>query len=308
MEGRRSDLLLGDRHRCAGWPLPGTAFDWVVADPALPVELPHPHLSDVRRHRLRLVPGARSRVPLVHRAAGNRDRRRWQDRNSLARRATTHGRPHFRLVPAGPAVLRSEQRLPLRRSRARSSSARPTRSAQLRRSFVAIASYDFVSWSDSGGATHNVTALRLRRPTRRPTSPTRLRRRSRSPPRRTVRRSRARSPCRATASDAGGVARCAVQAGRGESGRGGYEQPLPGASGTSNAATLGAAHGDRGRAGRERQHGHLCSDRHHGAEFRRVPGGSVEGRVFPQPHAHGLPDRDPLRERDRQRLGAAAVP
>ena len=98
--------------------------------------------------------------------------------------------------------------------------------------FLAIASYDFVSWSDNGGATHNVTAPATA------TTYTATYVADKTPPTVSVTAPANGSTVFGRGHPAGDrlrcrrCGRCAVQAGRGESGRGGYEQPRTRHSGT----------------------------------------------------------------------------
>ncbi len=70
--------------------------------PALPVELPQPHLPDVRRRRRRLLPGAGPRVPLVPRDPSHRDRRRRTPAHDERQHPAADREPDVPVEPDGP--------------------------------------------------------------------------------------------------------------------------------------------------------------------------------------------------------------
>ncbi len=138
--------------------LPGIGALVDADPPPLPVELPHAHRPDVDRRRLRIVHRSRPRVPVVSRAAADRDRLRRPVDDDERR--------------APPAVRRADVRVEPQRARSSSSNSvagtTPFTRTVITGSTNTISAgspqtlngtnYVFSSWSDGGAASHNITA------------------------------------------------------------------------------------------------------------------------------------------------------
>ena len=157
LEGGRPDFVHRARDRpAAGQPSRvGTLLGPAVA--ALSIELPHAYAPELDGHRQRLVQRARSRVPVLPRAAADCDRRgRSLDDHFRATRSDD-GQPHVPLhsdrSPARGDATASTT--PFTRTVIVGSS--NSVSATSPQTFNGT-TYTFSSWSDGGPQTHNIVA------------------------------------------------------------------------------------------------------------------------------------------------------
>ena len=83
--------------------LPASALTWELIHAALPVQLPHPPDTNLRRGGGRLIHGARPRVPLLPRARAHRDRLGRADRHQDHPARPEDRDPDIQLHPGRPA-------------------------------------------------------------------------------------------------------------------------------------------------------------------------------------------------------------
>ena len=120
LEGRRPDRLLRPRHRCAGRHAAGVGAE-LVADPASLLHadrLPRAPDADLQRRRQRIVHRAGPRIPVLARAAADRDRLGRADLDDErpagpARRSCSRSRP-TRAVSSSATWWSTRRRAPRR--------------------------------------------------------------------------------------------------------------------------------------------------------------------------------------------------